>query len=470
VKKVSKSLFFIVVVIIAAMGFLTVAGYHTTYGDITTTHIKGVDDIRWGIDIRGGVDVTFSPPEGVHASRDEMAAAESIIQVRLVSQNITDSEVYTDYDKNRIIVRFPWKADETDFNPEKAIAELGEMAKLTFRELAQTDAMGFPAGETLEKIVLEGRDIKSATAAFDRNQTTGLDEYFVQLELNDEGAVKFSEVTGRLIGQQISIWMDDVMISAPVVNDKIDGGKAQITGGSAGFTREEVIDLSNKINAGALPFALVTENYSTISPTLGTGAKDAMLLAGAIAFALVALLMILRYRVPGIVAVIALTGQVIVMIAALTGFFSVFPSFTLTLPGIAGIILSIGFGVDANIITAERIKEELYNGRSLDGAVESGFKRAFSAILDSNVTVIIVAVILLGSFGPPDSLFARMLSPLFFMFGPSAAGTIYSFGFTLLVGVILNLVMGVFASRVMLKSLSKFRRMRNPVYYGGVKA
>ena len=195
-----------------------------------------------------------------------------------------------------------------------------------------------------------------------------------------------------------------------------------------------------------------------------------MLLAGAIAFALVTLIMIGLYRVPGLVAIIALAGQVIIMIATLTGFFSVFPAFTLTLPGIAGIILSIGIGVDANIITAERIKEELYNGRSLDGAIESGFKRAFSAILDSNVTVIIVAIILLGSFGPPDSLFARMLSPLYFMFGPSAAGTIYSFGFTLLVGVILNLIMGVFASRVMLKSLSKFRRMRNPVYYGGVKA
>jgi preprotein translocase subunit SecD len=154
-----------------------------------------------------------------------MAAAESIIQVRLVSQNITDSEVYTDYDKNRIIVRFPWKAGETDFDPEKAIAELGEMANLTFRELAQTDALGMPAGETLEKVVLEGRDIKAATAAYDRNETTGMDEYFVQLELNDEGAVKFSESTGRLVGQQISIWMDNVMISAPVVNSQITGGK-----------------------------------------------------------------------------------------------------------------------------------------------------------------------------------------------------------------------------------------------------
>ncbi|MEG2204402.1 MAG: protein translocase subunit SecF, partial [Oscillospiraceae bacterium] len=195
----------------------------------------------------------------------------------------------------------------------------------------------------------------------------------------------------------------------------------------------------------------------------------AMLLAGFIAFALIALTMIVMYRLPGAVAVIALAGQAILMIASLTGFFRVFPAFTLTLPGLAGIILSIGFGVDANVITAERIKEELRNGRSVDGAIDAGFQRAFSAILDSNVTVIIVAVILMGAFGPPDSLFARILTPVFFMFGPSAAGTIYSFGYTLLVGVILNLVMGVLASRLMLKSLSRFAALRNPALYCGHK-
>lgn len=129
--------------------------------------------------------------------------------------------------------------------------------------------------------------------------------------------------------------------------------------------------------------------------------------------------------------------------------------------------MAIGFGVDANIITAERIKEELANGRSLDSAVDSGFKRTFSAILDGNVTVIIVAIILMGSFGPPDSLFARILSPLFFMFGTSAAGTIYSFGYTLLIGVLLNLLMGVLASRLMLKSISRQSWARNPALYGG---
>ena len=463
-KKVGKPVFFIIVLLIAAMGYLTVAGVTTVYGDSTTRAIKGIDDVRWGIDIRGGVDVTFSPPEGVTATAEEMDAAESIIQVRLVSQNITDSEVYTDHDKNRIIVRFPWKADETEFNPEQAIAELGAMANLTFGEGANIGPDGKPAGDTLNKPVLEGKDIESATAVYSTANSASTPEYGVELKLKESGKQKFAEATGRLIGQPISIWMDETLISAPTVRNQINDGIAQITGQ---FTSQEATDLANKINAGALPFALVTENYNTISPTLGAGAKDAMMMAGAIAFAVVAAIMLVCYRLPGLVAIIALAGQVILMIASITGFFSVFPSFTLTLPGIAGIILAIGFGVDANIITAERIKEELANGRSLDSAVDSGFKRAFSAILDGNVTVIIVAIILMGSFGPPDSLFARILSPLFFMFGTSAAGTIYSFGYTLLIGVLLNLLMGVLASRLMLKSVSRQSWARNPALYGG---
>ncbi len=464
-KKVGKPVFFIIVLLIAAMGYLTVAGVTTVYGDSTTRVIKSIDDVRWGIDIRGGVDVTFSPPEGVTATKEEMDAAESIIQVRLVSQNITDTEVYTDHEKNRIIVRFPWKADETDFNPEQAIAELGAMANLTFREYANTDpATGKPTGDTLNNIVLEGKDVESATAMVQTDQQTGSLEFIVELKLKESGKQKFADATEKLLGSPISIWMDETLISAPTVRNQITDGIASISGG---FTSEQATDLANKINAGALPFALVTENYNTISPTLGAGAKDAMMMAGAIAFALVAVIMLTIYRLPGFVAILALLGQVILMITSITGFFSVFPSFTLTLPGIAGIILTIGFGVDANIITAERIKEELANGRSLDSAIDSGFKRAFSAILDGNVTVIIVAIILMGAFGPPDSLFARILSPLFFLFGTTAAGTIYSFGYTLLIGVLLNLLMGVLSSKLMLKSVSRQSWARNPALYGG---
>ncbi len=459
-KRVGKPVFFIVALLIAVTGYLTFYGVTSTYGDVKNTVIKGVDSVRWGIDIRGGVDVTFSPPAGVDATEAEMKAAESIIQVRLVSQNITDYEVYTDFARDRIIVRFPWKAEETEFNPEKAIAELGATARLTFRELSERDANGAPTGTTAEKIILEGTDVTSASAQLDQDGKY----YLVNLVMSDAGAEKFAEATGRLASQTISIWMDETMISNPTVKDKISGGKAVIEGS---FTMESAQALANKINSGALPFKLETENFNVISPTLGLGARDAMVLAGMISFALVAVFMVLLYRLPGVVAVIGLAGQVIIMIASLTGFFAVFPSFTLTLPGIAGIILSIGFGVDANVITAERIKEELKNGRSLDAAIASGFDRAFTAILDGNVTVMIIAIILMGAFGPPDSLFVKILNPVFFMFGPSTAGSIYSFGYTLLVGVLLNQVMGVNASRLMIKSLSRFKGLRSPVLYGG---
>ena len=452
-RKVGKPVVFVVVAIIIVFTTLAFFGISTSYGDITTTYIKGVDDIRWGIDIRGGVDVTFTPPEGYDATPEEMAAAESIIKVRLVSQNITDYETYVDEAKDRIIVRFPWKEGETDFNPEQAVKELGETALLTFRE------------NQSGPVVIEGKHVKSASA---EPSPDGRGSQ-VKLELTDEGAELFSDATGRLIGQQISIWMDDTMISAPRVDSQIPGGIAYITGGAQGFDVKEAKALADRINGGALPFKLETENFSTISPTLGFGARDAMVTAGVIAFVLVAIFLIIMYRMCGVVASIALVGQVAGMIACLTGFFAPFPSFTLTLPGIAGIILSIGMGVDANVITSERIKEELRNGKTLDGAIDSGFQRTFSAIFDGNITMVIVAIILMGAFGPPQSIFNSLLSPIFRWFGPSATGAIYSFGFTLIVGVIFNFIMGVTASRLMLKSVSKFKPFKKPWLYGGAK-
>jgi len=194
-----------------------------------------------------------------------------------------------------------------------------------------------------------------------------------------------------------------------------------------------------------------------------------MVLAGIIAFLCIAVFVTLMYRLPGAVAVIALLGQVAGSIAAVSGFLPFIPSFTLTLPGIAGIILSIGMGVDANIITAARIKEEIYAGKSIDGSISIGYQRAFAAILDGNLTLIIVAIVLMGAFGPSDSLFAKLLSPLFFVFGQSTAGAIYSFGYTLLVGAIMNFIFGVTASRLMLKSISRFKPFRKPWLYGGEK-
>ena len=179
--------------------------------------------------------------------------------------------------------------------------------------------------------------------------------------------------------------------------------------------------------------------------------------------------MTLLYRLPGFLACIALAGQVAATLAFVSGYFPVFESFTLTLPGIAGIILAIGMGVDANVITAERIKEELNNGKSLDGALKSGFARGLTPIIDGNVTIVIVAIVLMGAFGPSDGLFAKALHFVFFAFGPSTAGTIYAFGYTLLTGVLLNFVFGVFATRVMIRGAASIKALRNPWLYGAVK-
>lgn len=446
--KITKPVFFVVFLLIIAFTVLSTMGVKTYNGDIKNYYIWGIDDIRWGIDIRGGVNVTFGVPEDYAkentVTEANLNAAKSIMETRLVSKNINDYDVYVDIATNAIIVQFPWQSGDNSFDPQQAVKEIGETALLTFREKYETDDDGKPTGDT-ENIILTGADVQSAQAGY--NGET--DKYIVQLKLKDSGKDKFAEATGRLIGEQISIWMDDTCISAPEVQEKLANGSCEISGS---FTAESAKDLADKINGGALPFKLEVKSLSTISPILGTGARDAMALAGLIAFILIAIFMIVYYRLPGFVAVIALTGQVAGMFAAITGFFAFNNASSLTLPGIAGIILSIGMGVDANVISAERIKEELKAGRTIDGALKNGFSRGFTAILDSNLTVIIVALILMAVFGT--------------WFGASTEGTIYSFGYTLLAGVIMNFIMACWATRLMTIALSKFKCFRKPAFFG----
>lgn len=466
-KRIGKPIFFVVAIFIFAFTIISFTGISSTYGDIKTVYVKGSNEIRWGIDIRGGVDVTFTPPEDVEPTVAQMNAASEVMKQRLVSLNITDYEVYTDTQKNRIIVRFPWKEGESNFDPEAAIQELGDTALLTFREGYETDDAGMMSGVTAETVIVEGKNVVEASALYGQISDNSAPEWYVSLELDSVAAKTFGEATQRLAGTgSISIWMDDTNISVANVNEAITGGKAVISGS---FDQESATALANKINAGALPFKLQTETYSTITPTLGIGARDAMVLSGIIGFILVCIFMIVMYRLPGVIAAIALVGQVGGMIAATTGFFPGINSFTMTIPGIAAIILSIGMGVDANVITAERIKEEIQAGKSIDGAISTGYARGFTAIFDGNITTIIIAVILMGAFGAPSSIFAKVFNTIFFFFGPATQGAVYSFGYMLLVGIILNFVCGVTASRLMLKSISKFKAFRNPKLYGGVK-
>ena len=440
-------------ILIVLFSLTAIFGVSYTYGDTKNVYVKGASDIRFGIDIRGGVDVTFMPADDVEATDAQMTAAKTVIEDRLVGLGITDYESYVDNNKNRIIVRFPWKNDEADFNPQTAIDEIGTTAKMVFRKGSSA------TGEE----ILSGDDVASASAAY--NETEG---WVVQLKFNSAGASAFATATTELAANNgtISIWLDDNNISTATVNEAITGGEAIIKGN---FDQDSASTLANQINSGSLPFALSAESYSTISPSLGAKSLDVMVQAGIIAFILVAILMIVRYRLPGTIAVISLMGQAAATLAVVSGYFTVFPGSTLTLPGIAGIILGIGMGVDANVITAERIKEELSKNKTLEGAVNSGFKMGLTPIIDGNVTIVIVAAILMGAFGPTDGFWAKVFNPIFYWFGPSTAGTIYSFGFTLLTSVLLNFVFGVWATRVMIRGAVHFKPLRNAWLFGGKK-
>ncbi len=457
-KKTGKWVFPVILALILFLTYTAFFGIENYYGDNREIIFKGVNDIRWGIDIKGGVEAVYSPDVSDTEITDEMMdAAKSIIDVRLIDRNITDAEVFTDKNNNQIVVRFPWSADAKDFDADAAyeeIAALGETALLTFRE-----------GESQTgTLILEGKDVAKAYENIDPQTGANI----VSLEFTADGKAKFADATRRLVGSKISIWMDDSCISSPTVKSVINDGVCYIDGMESA---EAAKDLANKINAGSLPFALKSDNNKTqiISPTLGENAKTVMLYACIAAFAAVCVIMVLLYRLPGVIACFSLLGQIAGMFACLSGYFASADSFTLTIPGIAGIILSIGVGVDANVIAAERIKEEFANGKTIDGAINAGYKNSVSAIIDGNVTIVIVALVLMGAFGSTDSIIGKIFAPLMSLFGATITGSIYSFGYTLLLGVVFNLLLGVLCSKWMMKSISRYKWFRKPVFFGGAK-
>jgi len=425
---------FLVFALIAAMTYSCFAG--SLFGLV---EIPGVNDIVPGIDINGGIDAWLYAitEDGRKPTQDELDSAKSIIEVRLDKAGILDRNVTTDVSTGRIVVQIPWAPGETDYDPDKTLAMIGETALLTFQEVDENllDENGNPL--PTGKIVLEGTDVVNATP----QQYVQTGEIVVQLELSEKGREAFAEATGRLIGQRIAIFMDDNFIQAPVVRERIADGNAVITIHRESLEEElqEAKALADKIRAGALPFSMEAKQVNAISPLLGKGALDVTIRASIVAFLLICLFMILYYRLPGLIASIALFMLAIMTLNCISWL-----GITLTLPGLAGVVLSIGMGVDANVIIFERIKEELRSGKTIKAAIDLGFKRAFSAIFDGNMTTVIVAVIL-------------------WRFG---TGPMISFALTLIIGVILSFFTALTLTRIMLQSVSDLDIARKTWLYG----
>ena len=422
---------FLVLMLIA---LLTVIAF-TGVGPVAKRIINGASDVRTGIDIRGGINAIMVPvyPAGTAAPdvTQDLNTARTILEARLDSKGVYDKNISIDTTNQRIILEIPWAQNETNYDPQAALKELGSTAKLTFQEVDEKklDAKGDPLPTGI--IIMDGSEVMEASSGLD-NETHN---YSVYLTLSKTGQTKFSEATGRLVGKRIAIFMDDLMISAPNVNTKIDSASARITGN---FKMEEAKALADKIRSGALPCKLETVSVDSISPTLGKGALEITLLAGLIAYLAVVIFMLAFYRLPGLVAGIAVTGMAAAQVLLLANL-----NISLTLPGIAGIILSIGMGVDANIVITERIREELQAGKTFRSAIDSGFKRAFAAVFDSNITTVIAGVVLiiLGT------------------------GSIKGFGITLTLGVMVSFLSSLTATRLMLQGLIGFEFARKKWLY-----
>ena len=397
--------------------------------------------ITLGLDLQGGTRLVLEgqPTEKVSISDDAMAGAVAVIRNRIDSLGVTEPIIQRK-GKDQIVVELPGVKD-----PERAIAIIGDTALLEFVE-----AEWAPADESklTPKRVKEfyGRDAYLDKVKIMRNNEVvserpiilkkvaltgdllkgawpGVDEYgnpVVDIEFNKEGAKLFSEVTARSVGRPLAILLDKNIISAPNVREPIPSGRAQISGD---FNIEEVQDMVIKLKAGALPIPVKPVEIRIVGPTLGKDSIDKSKVAGVIGFIIIAAFMVLYYRLPGFLADLALGIYLTVLLAVLSLIHA-----TLTLPGIAGLLLSLGMAVDANIIIFERLKEELRLGKTIRLAIDTSFKRALSAILDSNVTTIIAAV------------------TLFFV----GTGTIKGFAVTLSVGILASMFTAIVITRMLL--------------------
>ena len=382
--------------------------------------------IRLGLDLVGGSRIVYEAeiPDGYNQANlaDDMNSVQKVIRQRLTDKGFTEATVTLTGD-NRVTVEIPQIT-----NPEEAVQTLGTTAQLTF-----IDADG--------KEWLTGSDIKKATYGYGRptgNEVT--DVHYVQVQFTSEGQKKFAEATGNIAARTdgtniMAIVMDNQVISSPSVSSQIDSDSCVISGS---FTRDSASELADLINAGQIPFSLKQVELRSVGPQLGADAMRTSLIAGAIGIVLVMLFMLIVYRIPGLVASIALCFYMV--IAALI--FSLV-RVNLSLPGIAGIILSIGMAVDANVIIFERVKEELKNGKTVKSAIDSGFKRAFTAIVDSNITTLIACAV------------------LFFL----GTGTIVGFATTLGIGVIVSMFTALTVTHFLLNRMVDFR-IRNPKAYG----
>lgn len=382
---------------------------------------------KLGLDLVGGSRLVLEAQTTDTISQitpDMMSSLQFAIENRVNKLGVAETVVQRSGDR-RLVVEIP---DVSDL--EQAKAYLGETAELDFRKPVMKDGV-----EQWVTTGLTGKDL--TRAGLGTNSQNG--QWVVDLEFNATGTKKFADLTKSMVGQQMAIFFNGELQSAPVIREPITGGRAQISGGDSGFAYEEAKKMVDLLNAGALPVPAKIIEENTVGPTLGADSIAKSKLAGAIGLGFVMIFMALYYRAPGIIADIALCLYGLFLFAL----FKWIPV-TLTLAGIAGFILSIGMAVDANILIFERTKEELKAGRTLFTAINSGFDRAFTSIFDSNMTTIITCMI------------------LYFC----GTGIVRGFALTLAIGVVVSMFSAITVTKNFMHLIFGTGNLKNPAMFG----
>ncbi|HCL08725.1 MAG TPA: protein translocase subunit SecDF [Blautia sp.] len=432
----------ILVLILTAI--ITVFFCFTAAVGIGPTGTGAAKNIKTGLDLAGGVSITYQAKDSDPSSED-MKDTVYKLQKR-VEQYSTEAQVYQE-GSDRINVEIPGVTDANAI-----LEELGQPGSLCFitqqdedgNANFQTDAnseTGYSLARSLDEIreagcvVLEGTDVADATGGAIQQQNSSSREYVVDLTLTDEGKTKFAEATQNNVGKQIAIIYDNGVLSAPRVNEAITGGKAQISGMES---VERAQELASYIRIGSLSLELTELRSSVVAAQLGEEAISTSLIAGLIGLIIVILFMIIAYRVPGAVAGLSLIFYTATILLTLNAF-----DITLTLPGIAGIILGIGMAVDANVIIYARIREEIGAGSTVRAAIKAGFSKAFSAIFDGNITTLIAAFVLMWL----------------------GTGSVKGFAYTLALGIVVSMFTALVFSRLVINALYA-AGVRDEKFYG----
>ncbi|MGI6119191.1 MAG: protein translocase subunit SecD [Desulfosporosinus sp.] len=374
--------------------------------------------ILLGLDLRGGVHLVLQAEqdnEGTPITKDDIDKAKAIIENRVNALGVSEPIVQADYNKKRVVIDL---AGVTD--PDKAVDVLKTTAKLTFRD---------PQGN----IVIEGADLKDAKGG---QHPADASAYVVNLSFSSEGTKKFADVTTKLVGQRLGVYLDDTLLTNPEVQTPILNGQAYISGYT---TMEEAANHAVLIRSGSLPVSMSITEKRQVGASLGVDSLNKSIQAGIYGLVFIFLFMLVTYRLPGIVADFSLIVYTLIVLWVFWMFRVV-----LTLPGIAGLILSIGMAVDLNIIIYERLKEEIRAGKSLRAAVEAGFSRAFATVIDSNVTTLIAAVTL-------------------YLFG---TGAVKGFALTLGIGIVASLFTAITFTRFILRLIVGINPKMKTTWFG----